>query len=494
MTETWPPPTWAPPGRAAPSRPPTPADPSPGRLLVLSMGGGLALEAGLRGGAANAVVAAGVACLVAVLLLDRRLRRTASRRLALASLVPAAFLFVRASPWLAASNGGTIVGLLAMAVLFDRKGSRTDTGPGDLARRLGLALPTVLRAPSLLAPLRPTPSAESARRLARVGRAALVAAPVLGVIVVLLASADPVFASFLHPDLHLGPVAGHVAGAIVALAVLLAIVAAATADTDGPRRTGTFGAVEIATMLALTAGVLALFVVAQLVALTGAGKRLVEASGFTPADYARRGFFQLCWATALLLGLLALIERLSTAGVRENRAIRVLGAAVPLLALGLVAVSLRRMALYDQAFGLTMLRLWVVGAAAWFGIVLVLVALRNLGVGGDRRWVFAGAGLAMVALVVLADVADPEAFVVRHDVARARSGVVLDAGYLRHLSDDAVPAILAAEHGSPGPQAAQALRDAAACTDRRRGAAALNLAAVRAESSAGQRPCRAEAP
>jgi Domain of unknown function (DUF4153) len=39
--------------------------------------------------------------------------------------------------------------------------------------------------------------------------------------------------------------------------------------------------------------------------------------------------------------------------------VRILGAAVPGLALGLVAVSLRRMALYDQAFGLTRLRLWI---------------------------------------------------------------------------------------------------------------------------------------
>ena len=54
---------------------------------------------------------------------------------------------------------------------------------------------------------------------------------------------------------------------------------------------------------------------------------------------------------------------------------RTLAALVPALALGLVVVSLRRMQLYDQAFGLTMLRLWVVGGAVWLGGLLLMMAL-----------------------------------------------------------------------------------------------------------------------
>lgn len=59
-----------------------------------------------------------------------------------------------------------------------------------------------------------------------------------------------------------------------------------------------------------------LFVAAQLVAMTTAGERLVRQSGMTPSEYARSGFFQLCWATLVIVSLLA--------------------------------VSLRRMALYDE--------------------------------------------------------------------------------------------------------------------------------------------------
>jgi hypothetical protein len=127
------------------------------------------------------------------------------------------------------------------------------------------------------------------------------------------------------------------------------------------------------------------------------------------------------------------------------------------------------MALYDQAFGLTMLRIWVVGAALWLGAVLVMVALRNLGVGGARNWVVGAAGVAAVVLVVVADLANPEAFVVHHNVTRARAGAPLDPAYLAGLSDDAAPALADAGMGN-----------LVRCDRRPNGVATLNLAAIRA--------------
>jgi hypothetical protein len=145
---------------------------------------------------------------------------------------------------------------------------------------------------------------------------------------------------------------------------------------------------------------------------------------------------------------------------------------VPGLALGLVAVSLRRMALYDEVFGLTMLRLWVVLAAVWMGCVLVMTAVRNAGRHGGG-WLLAGAGIAALVLVVGADVANPEAFVVSHNSDRAREGADLDIGYLVGLSADAVPAAAA------DPLVAPHLP----CSDEAHGVAALNLAEARAADS-----------
>jgi two-component system sensor histidine kinase BaeS len=225
-------------------------------------------------------------------------------------------------------------------------------------------------------------------------------------------------------------------------------------------------------MLALAAFVLGLFVISQLVALTDAGHRLIESAGLTPAEYARSGFFQLCWAAGLVLAFLWLVRSLATPAALASPLVRGLGTSVPSLALGLVVVSLRRMALYDQAFGLTMLRLWVVGAALWMGSVFVMTAVRNAGVPGGRNWLVAGAGASAVALVLAADVGNPEAFVARHNLARADQGAELDVGYLVGLSDDAVPVLADALDGRGG-----ALR----CSPPERGAAVLNLAVARAD-------------
>jgi two-component system sensor histidine kinase BaeS len=233
-------------------------------------------------------------------------------------------------------------------------------------------------------------------------------------------------------------------------------------------------------MLGLVAAVLALFVVSQLVALTDAGDRLVESAGSTPAEYARSGFFQLCWATGLLLAFLAVVRAVADPAALRNRVVVLLGAAVPVLAVGLVIVSLRRMALYDAAFGLTMLRLWVVGAALWMGAVLLMVAARNLGVGAGRQWLVAGGSLAALILTVVANVIDPEAFVARHNLERARDGATLDIGYLAGLSDDVLPVVADAIGAEADPMRRDELIEALRCGDRAHGVATLNVAARRA--------------
>jgi hypothetical protein len=356
-------------------------------------------------------------------------------------------------------------------------------------------------------------------RAVRVAPALAVTVPVLGLVVVLLASADPVFASFLTPDVDAGMPLGHIVLAVVmALPVLVLAGAAGRTLRDTPP-TGGFGVAEVAVMLGLTALVLGLFVTSQLVALTDAGERLVTSAGLTPAEYARSGFFQLCWASGLLLGFLVIVRALASREALAHGVARCLGAVVPVLTLGLVAVSLRRMALYDRAFGLTMLRLWVVGAALWMGVVLVMTAVRNARRGGGS-WVMAGATVAAAVLVVGADLANPEAFVVRHNLARADAADVdlavaidadgdgelgpysdvdrgsdpdregtdgggtdgLDLVYLSQLSDDAVPALGDAAAATDDPRLRDALVLTLGCGDDDTGVAALNLGAARASA------------
>ena len=468
-----------------------PLDPAPRRLVAYALVTGLFLEVGLRGGVANAVVVTAVALVGGVLFADGRVRQPEARITVALALVPGVFLAVRASPWLAWSNALAVLTLLFLGVVHAHHGALTDSRPAQL---LGRGLSGLARGAAALGIVRllgPRMSTDQRNDLARVSRGFLVAAPVLLVLVGLLASADAVFASFLTPDLRVGPITGHVALALLLAPLVVMLVGAASAEPGRSARPGTFGAIEVTTMLGLVAAVLALFVLSQLVAMTGAGDRLIESAGLTPAEYARSGFFQLCWATGLLLGFLAVVRAVADPVALRHPLVVALGAVVPLLALGLVVVSLRRMALYDDAFGLTMLRLWVVGAALWMGAVLIMTALRNLATERSREWLTAGSGVVALALLAVANLIDPEALVARHNIDRARAGAELDVDYLSTLSDDVVPAIVDAIDAETDPVRLEALRGALRCADERIGVASLNLAVRRASDARDER-CRTD--
>ena len=111
-----------------------------------------------------------------------------------------------------------------------------------------------------------------------------------------------------------------------------------------------------------------------------------------------------------------------------------------------MVVAVARLGLYEDAFGLTMLRLYSKVFAVWIGVVFVLLAPRP----GRRRpagraWLPAGAAVAAGLLALFAlNLANPEAVVVRHNVAFAERSGRFDPDYLTELSDDAVPALVKA--------------------------------------------------
>ena len=114
------------------------------------------------------------------------------------------------------------------------------------------------------------------------------------------------------------------------------------------------------------------------------------------------------------------------------------------MTLVVVGTAIHRLGLYQDAYGLTMLRLACTLFAWWLGAVFLLVAVRLAGVGGSRAWL----PMAVVASARPRSSCGtpwgPEALVVRTNVDRAVAGKRFDPTYLSNLSDDAVPAIAAA--------------------------------------------------
>jgi len=135
---------------------------------------------------------------------------------------------------------------------------------------------------------------------------------------------------------------------------------------------------------------------------------------------------------------------------RTRRRLVVLSEVVIGLTLMVVASALRRLDLYENAYGLTMLRLYAGVFVGWTGVSLVLLGAWIVRV-RDRAWFPAAAVAAGLAAVLALNVVNPEAVVVRRNVALAREVGRFDTSYLSWLSDDAIPEMVRTLPRLPAP-------------------------------------------
>ena len=441
------------------------------RVVALALLGGLAVDLALRSGVGplGAAGALSVAVASGALLASGRLVNPQARALAVITPLFGVWLALRTSPWLILPDVLAVAGLLVLAASYARGGSVLDLSvPRIVARAIvavmhGLAGPAFAWSP--LAARRP----ETAR-WAPFLRGLALAAPVLVVLGVLLGSADPVFASFFDIPFDLSTLASHVllvafgAWATAGLLRLASASASEVARLDLPTERR-LGATEATMVLGGLVLLFTVFAGAQVVALGGGAERVLRTEGLTYAEYARSGFFQLLAVAALTLGTLMTVRaatRLEQAG--ERLRFVVLAEAAVVLTLVVVVTALYRLSLYEQAYGLTMLRLYSQVFAVWIALVFVLLGLSVAGVGGQRHWflpVACGAGLV---LLLGLNVANPEAVVARRDLDRARAGLEVDPGYLIKLtsgSTDAVPTIMANLSALPPAERALVVRSLA---------------------------------
>jgi hypothetical protein len=238
--------------------------------------------------------------------------------------------------------------------------------------------------------------------------------------------------------------------------------ASAEPPPAAPKAPWRVGPVEATVVLGSLVALFCVFAAAQVVALSGGGGHVLRTAGLTYAEYARSGFFQLLAVAFLtLVAIVGLRAVTDLAGEGDRRRFTVLAEVAIGLTLVVVVVAVRRLALYQAAFGLTMLRLYSSVFALWVGVVVVLAGMAIVGVGRRRAgFPAATAGAGLVLLLAL-NVVNPEAVVARHDVARAARAQRVDSAYLGQLSDDAVPALVDGLARLPEPARAQVL--AAVC-------------------------------
>jgi hypothetical protein len=283
-----------------------------------------------------------------------------------------------------------------------------------------------------------------------VGRGLMLGLPLTVIAVILFASADAAFAQLLEEltriDVRLGDLPGRIIFGIAVAwltAGALAFVSDATDQTAIVRSAGSrlrLGSTEAMTVLALLDFVFAVFVALQAAYLFG-GLDTLALTGMTYAEYARRGFFELV-AVAILAGSTVLaLEALVTPRTRAYVAAALLLTALTGVVLASAVLRLR---LYQEAYGWTELRFYVLTAIVFLGLGIVLAA-RALLTGRSQRLLHQLFALGFaVALVV--NVIGPVRFVTEANIERAQRPELVppngstgfDVDYLAVLDTDAV--------------------------------------------------------
>jgi len=467
------------------------------RILVLAAGVGLIAQAVLLDNllGVNAPILAALLLVAAFVLrpVDTRIDPL-DRWLPPAALAISASIAVRADPTLLALDLGAacvLLGASIAAIAGVAVTRRSAVGVVELAFLvLGWAGVGILSVTA--AARRPDPGAggdpDSGRTripswAGPIVRGLLIAIPVLFVFGSLFSSADVAFDRLMGRlfswDLDLGQIPVRLAVAFLiawAVAGLLAVAAGAlsAAETPGPppppapprpQSLGAaalglpgadgsvtagppirLGAIESATILIAVDVLFAVFVVLQIAYLFG-GLDTLAATGLPYAQYARSGFFELVWVAFLAGGLLATVHAIA---LRRTPALVGAGLALAGLTAVVLASALLRLRIYQDAYGWTELRFYVLATIVWLaigiGVTIVLLARDRM------RWLLHGLAIAAVVVLVGINLVGPSRLIAEQNVARVldpslvpadgRTG--LDVTYAIRLGDDAIPALVSA--------------------------------------------------
>ena len=191
------------------------------------------------------------------------------------------------------------------------------------------------------------------------------------------------------------------------------------------------------TVLSAVCAVYTVYLLSQLAYFSGGFSGILP-EGYTLAQYARRGFFEIAWLCAINLSIIALSLALNRQ--KEARSTKFLCLFIALMTEFLVITASAKMFLYIGSFGLTRLRVLTQVILLFLALTTGLVAARLFVPKLSYMKTVVLAGLLLGALVSWVDVSS---FVARYNVDAYLSGKLetVDVSHLDSLGSGAVPHI-----------------------------------------------------
>lgn len=273
----------------------------------------------------------------------------------------------------------------------------------------------------------------------------IISFPILVVFAFLFSSADMVFAEGIKQmfDFSINP---FMVNTIIRVAIISAVVGLFFYEVvherhvlgEGEPKVKIFDHVIVTTILTLLNILFLTFVFIQLQYLFG-NDAFVQANNIVYSEYAVSGFNQLAWIIGLAAALLAFLYRGTTTG-KGKKMTKILKI-ILIAQVGIIALSaLKRMNLYQDAYGLTLKRYFV----EWF--IYTVSALLLFGAGSimkslSFRKLFLGSLIVVLTSVTIVTSLNIDGKIARENMDRYMyEGKELDGEYLLYqLSKDVLP-------------------------------------------------------
>lgn len=316
-------------------------------------------------------------------------------------------------------------------------------------------------------------------------RGILLAIPIVLIFALLLASADALFSDFLgdftpNLELSIGSVTEHLIWILVfawlAIGTLVFLLQPERSGSKGKEQEGASETswptvkershdwyIESIIVLGSLTVLFAIFVVFQFTYLFG-GSEQIDIPGVTYAEYAREGFFQLLAVATLTVAVIWISLQAVGERLAENRRawFRGICTAMILLTAVILVSALKRLDLYEAAYGYTQLRLLSHVFTYWVAAVLVLLMAQIYW--RSRQLFVAGCVVAGFVVLFAFNAINPDAYIAAHNLDRIadegprgeRERQQLQLEYISDLSADAIPVVL--DRYRDGPKSAESRR------------------------------------
>ena len=269
-----------------------------------------------------------------------------------------------------------------------------------------------------------------------------IAIPVLAVMLPLLMRSDAAFEGLVEllPERDwTEPFLSLAAGLLAAWIFLSRALGLHHREKDSflPVRPGRVSPITTGILLGAVCGLYLAYLFSQLAYFWG-GLSGILPEGYTLAEYARRGFFEMAWLSAINLTLVLSCSAL-TAGERKKPGV-ILGFCLFLIGvtLFLIGTASAKMLLYIDAYGLTRLRVLTQTVMVWMAISAIAVGIRLV---KPRFAYMKGVILAALTLGCALLWLDVDTQVARYNVRAYQSGTLetVDMTHLSQLGYGAIP-------------------------------------------------------